>query len=92
LTNADEINPTIPNPPTISMMVNARPAGDSGYSSPNPTVVSVMTVIYSESITDQLSIKWYPSVPPMTITSSNPSVNSIRRCRNCSFSKLISAW
>ena len=43
-------------PTTISTMVNASPRGDSGCTSPNPTVVRARTVMYKESRSDHPSM------------------------------------
>ena len=42
-------------PPSASRLVKRRPAGESGCTSMNPTVVMVMTVMYRQSRSDQPS-------------------------------------
>ncbi len=69
----------------ISPIVRTRPAASSGCTSPNPTVVSVIRVMYRPSRTDHPSTKTYPSVPT-TITSRTARPRSLSLLRGSVFS------
>jgi hypothetical protein len=68
-------------PPSASRLVKRRPAGESGCTSMNPTVVMVMTVMYKQSRSDQPSSRAYPVVPAITSSTGTARVsrNSRRR-------------
>jgi len=59
-------------PPSARAIVNRRPAEPSGRTSWKPTVVIVITVMYSASSALQPSTGWSPSVP----TSSSAATTS----------------
>jgi len=54
-------------PVLMSPMVSSLPYDESGLTSPNPTVLMVMTVMYRESKSDMPSMKWYPVTPKVMV-------------------------
>ena len=61
----------------IRTMVNQRPASSRARTSPKPTVVRVMMVMYSESRSGQPSRKWYPSMPNTLSPTSSATMRAI---------------
>jgi hypothetical protein len=49
-------------------MVKMRPSGETFRTSPYPTVLNVITVMYRASSNGQPSITMYPRVPPESIS------------------------
>jgi len=69
---------TTPSPDTMSPIVNARPAVERGWTSPNPTEPSVMTVMYRASKGVQPSMSTYPVVPMPARTARRPTSRTRR--------------
>ena len=66
----------VPTPPKMSSKVKIDPARDKGWTSPNPTVKMVVTVMYSESSRPQPSISMKPTVPITTTAKIAPRTAS----------------
>ena len=56
----------VPKLPMIKMEVNNMPSSDNSRTSPNPTVDTVMTVMYKASTHEKPSINTKPTLPTTT--------------------------